>query len=168
MNLNAIFLTVASQDLSIPIFLIMSYPHLRKNDIEAMSANASSIASMKLVLTTYYFNTLTFSSDFHILPSSIYDQRLQEPLRMAHHWGWRAIALTPRCTILKRKSCKRGSASTMFRGVPSGRFCPVQKIYWQDIIQRKYEFKMSTNLWGNSSAWPNDTVEIFWTWLLCP
>jgi hypothetical protein len=29
----------------------------------------------------------------------------------------------------------------MFRAVPSGRLAPVQKTYWQDIIQRKYEFK---------------------------
>ena len=73
-------------------------------------------------------------------------QLLQAPSRMAHHWGCIAIALTSRCTILKRKSCKRGSAVNMLRGVPSGRLAPVQKTYWQDIKLEKIWifYKMST------------------------
>jgi hypothetical protein len=47
--------------------------------------------------------------------------------RRAHHWGCRAIALTPLCTILYLKSCRRGNADETFRGLPSGRIAPVQK-----------------------------------------
>lgn len=39
-----------------------------------------------------------------------------EPGLNAHHNGCKGIALTPRWTILKRKSCKRGSAASPSSG----------------------------------------------------
>ena len=69
-------------------------------------------------------------NDFSFFPNRTHGQKLQLPSRKAHHWAWRAIALTPRCTILKRTSCKRDSAVNTLRGLPSGRLAPVQKTYW--------------------------------------
>jgi len=49
------------------------------------------------------------------------------PGRNAHHCGCKAMAFIPLWTILKRRSCSRGSADSTFRGVPPGRVAPVQK-----------------------------------------
>ena len=45
------------------------------------------------------------------------------------------MACTPRCTIRKRRSCRRGSADDTFRGDPSGSVAPVQKTSADDAAR---------------------------------